>query len=326
MKALRGFVVAMLFIPVIGFSQQTDTLVQKLDSAAVKSDSLNNTQKNNTTPASYEDIKLDARDYLTLLSDDIKQQLTLPFHIKGNDWVRTAGFAAVTGGVYLLDKPINRFTKNLTANNPAVASVSKYVTNFGGNYELYTLAGFYAYGLVFKTQKEKTTTALATQAYISAGLIQVVTKFVTGEQRPHYVDPVTGKSAPIWHGPMFRFKKNSKGEKPDGTAYSSFPSGHTTAAFAAATVYALEYKNSPFIPILSYSAATLIGLSRLTENKHWASDILVGGMLGYLCGKQVVNNYHRFARLKKGDKKLKDISFNLQYIDRQIVPGLVYRF
>jgi len=38
--------------------------------------------------------------------------------------------------------------------------------------------------------------------------------------------------------------------------------------------------------------ATLVGISRLTEHQHWASDIFVGGLLGYVCGKQVVSHYN----------------------------------
>lgn len=77
----------------------------------------------------------------------------------------------------------------------------------------------------------------------------------------------------------------------------------------------MEYKEKPLIPIISYTAATLIGLSRGTENKHWATDVLVGAALGYLSGKQVVNNYHRYAELvdpKKQNKKDISVKSNTQ--------------
>jgi membrane-associated phospholipid phosphatase len=82
-----------------------------------------------------------------------------------------------------------------------------------------------------------------------------------------------------------------------------FLRGHTTLAFAAATVYAMEYRNKPLIPVLAYTAASLIGLSRITENKHWATDVVAGAALGYLSGRQVVNNYHRYAKLKAPQQK-----------------------
>ena len=327
MKAIRNFLTLILLIPIISYSQQKDTLVKKLDSLSIQSDSLANGKNNNISRAAYEGAKLDFGTYFTLLGDDIKQQATLPFHTKGKDWLKVGGFALLTGAVALTDKPVNRFAVNLHNNNPGLASVSKHVTDFGGAYELYAIAGFYTYGLIFKTQKEKTTTALATQAYITAVGISFIAKYLAGEQRPYYTDPLTNKKGPIFHGPFYAFKKGPDGKKLSREDFSSFPSGHATAAFAAATVYAMEYRDKPLIPILSYSAATLIGLSRLTENKHWPVDVLAGAAIGYLSGRQVVNNFHRYSKIKQAGKTVRPpVSFNLQYFNKQIIPGLVYSF
>lgn len=263
MKRAGKFLATILFVPVIGFSQQKDSLVRKLDSLGKKA--AESGQKNDIDPAGYEHAKLDVGTYVTLLKDDFKQDVTLPFHTKGKDWLKVGGFALATAAVALTNKPINEFAKKLHDNNPGVASASKYITRFGGAYEIYALSGFFAYGLIFNTQREKTTTMLATQAYIIAGVIGGVGKFLFAEQRPYYTDPISGKSGPIFHGPFYAFKKGPDGQKLSRSDYASFPSGHTTAAFAAATVYAMEYKDKPLIPILSYTAATLIGLSRITE-------------------------------------------------------------
>jgi membrane-associated phospholipid phosphatase len=325
MRIVARFVVGILLIPVLGLSQQKDTLVKQLDSLSIKTDTSGNGKTNDIDRSIYENAKLDFGDYFRLLGDDLKQDLTLPFHAKKKDVVRLGEFALVTGGVALADKPINRFTVNLHNNNRGVASASKYVTKFGGDYEVYALAGFFTYGLVFNTEKEKTTTALATQAYITAAAVATIAKYVAGEQRPYYTDPNTGRRGPIFHGPFYPFSKTSDGKRLSNSDYSAFPSGHTTVAFAAATVYAMEYRDKPLIPILSYSAATLIGISRMTENQHWASDVVAGALLGYLCGRQVVNNYHRYSKIKQG-KVRKQLSFNLQYLNKQMIPGLVYKF
>lgn len=326
MKAVRNFLTLILLIPVISYSQQKDTLVKKLDSLSIQSDSLANGKNNNIRSAAYEGAKINVATYFTLLADDIKQQATLPFHTKGKDWLKVGGFALLTGAVALTNKPVNRFAVNLHDNNPALASISKHVTDFGGAYELYAIAGFYTYGVIFKTQKEKTTTVLATQAYITAVGISFIAKYLAGEQRPFYTNPVTNKKGPIFHGPFYANKKGPDGKKLNREDFSSFPSGHATAAFAAATVYAMEYRDKPLIPILSYSAASLIALSRLTENKHWPIDILAGSMIGYLSGRQVVNNFHRYLKIKQAGKPgHQPVSFNLQYYNRQIIPGLVYK-
>ena len=83
------------------------------------------------------------------------------------------------------------------------------------------------------------------------------------------------------------FNKALSLKYPDAS-FDSFASGHTAIAFSIATVFASQYNHTPVIPILSYTAATMVGLSRLTENKHWSSDVFVGALAGYLCGKRVV--------------------------------------
>ena len=77
---------------------------------------------------------------------------------------------------------------------------------------------------------------------------------------------------------------------------------------------------------MAYSAATLIGLSRITENKHWSTDILVGAALGFLTGKEVVNNYHRYSKLKAPGQKKNSITFDLGYSFGHLTPGIVYKF
>jgi membrane-associated phospholipid phosphatase len=75
--------------------------------------------------------------------------------------------------------------------------------------------------------------------------------------------------------------------------FDAFPSGHTATAFSIAAVFASQYNETKVVPILFYSGATLVGISRLTEHEHWASDVFVGALLGYLSGKQVVNHYNK---------------------------------
>lgn len=320
MKVKGRFLAIILFFPIAGFAQQKDTLVKKLDSLSIKADN-SGKEPVNTKPATYNEAKLDFQTYFTLLGDDFKQQVTQPLHTTKKDWAKVGAFALLTGAVSLANRPVNRFAVKLHDENKTVAKISRYVTDFGGAYEVYAIAGFYAYGLIFKTQKEKTTTALATQAYITAGVLSTAFKFLAGEQRPYYTDPNFNKTGPVFHGPLYPFTKGV-----DSHGYSSFPSGHTTAAFSAATVYALEYKDKPLIPIISYSAATLIGLSRLTENAHWPTDILVGAALGYLSGRQVVNNFHRYSNLKRGVAHHQSLLFNLQYQNKQVLTGMTYNF
>ena len=70
--------------------------------------------------------------------------------------------------------------------------------------------------------------------------------------------------------------------RPDGSTRNSFPSGHTAFAFAAATILHKEYgqTRSPLYSIAGHSLATLTGVGRVLNNRHWVSDVLVGAGIG----------------------------------------------
>lgn len=82
---------------------------------------------------------------------------------------------------------------------------------------------------------------------------------------------VFGRQRPEDERDPFVFKPFSGG--------GSFPSGHTTYAFTAATLAAEEY-DSLSIQIPAYMAAGAVGFARLYANKHWLSDVVAGAMLG----------------------------------------------
>lgn len=59
----------------------------------------------------------------------------------------------------------------------------------------------------------------------------------------------------------------------------SFPSGHTTSAFATATALSLSYKKW-YVAVPSYAYAGLVGYSRLRLGVHYPSDVLAGALIG----------------------------------------------
>lgn len=71
--------------------------------------------------------------------------------------------------------------------------------------------------------------------------------------------------------------------RPDTKQMTSFPSGHTAQAFAAATFMAKEYGHkSVWYSIGAYTVATGVGAMRIMNNRHWVSDVLVGAGIGIL--------------------------------------------
>ena len=305
--------------PLAGFTQM-DTLIISPDSLSMQQDSfkeINIIHLKDTNQA----IQLDFNSYFILLGRNLKEGFTRPFHMTDKDWGNFGKFAVITFALSFTDEPIQKSVLKLRNRNTPINNISKYVTKFGGVYEVVTLAGLGTYGLVFKNEKLQTTTILATQAYITATALESVLKYISGRTRPSYYR-ADQEAEPRFLGPFTKALRDPNGKR----EYSSFPSGHTTVAFAAATVYASEYRDKPLVPIIAYSAASLIGVSRVTENKHWVTDVFVGATVGYLAGKQIVNSYHQHAKTKNAKKNNTTYSFNLNYYYGHWEPGLLVHF
>jgi membrane-associated phospholipid phosphatase len=314
---IKDWIIAVFLLSAgTAYGQQTDTLVKKLDSLQKiesKTKPRNDVDKDEYTSQT----NITAKAYFILLGTDFVQEVKSPFHASTKTWIKAGEFALLEGAMFFADKPIQKFATKFMAGNPGFKNTSQYITNFGASYEAYVLVAFAAYGILFKSNKVKTTTLLATQAYIVSGAMSGVVKYVTGRTRPNFNnDPQNN----VFLGPAI-----FNGNKPGSGFGSSFPSGHTTAAFSAATVFAYEYKDQILIPVIAYTAAGLVGASRITQNAHWATDVLAGFALGYITGKQVVNNYHRYARLRTGQPKV-SYQFNLEYNNGVIMPGMVCKF
>ena len=73
--------------------------------------------------------------------------------------------------------------------------------------------------------------------------------------------------------------------RPDGSSNSSFPSGHTSGSFATATVLHGRYGWKAGLP--AFGVASYIAASRLSENKHFLSDVAFGAAVGLAAGQTV---------------------------------------
>jgi len=110
-------------------------------------------------------------------------------------------------------------------------------------------------------------------------------------------------------------------ERPDGSDNRSFPSGHTATAFFTATLLHKEYGHiSPLYSIAGYTMATMTGVLRQLNDKHWISDVLVGAglaifsvELGYVIADALFDDWgvNPPPKVTAYDKKLGNPSFLL---------------
>jgi hypothetical protein len=100
--------------------------------------------------------------------------------------------------------------------------------------------------------------------------------------------------------------------RPDGSKDNSFPSGHTATAFVGAEFLYQEYKDkSVWIGVGGYTVATLVGLSRIYNDRHWVSDVITGAGIGILSTKAVywVYPYLQKSFGKKGKSNLNTLIY-----------------
>ena len=83
---------------------------------------------------------------------------------------------------------------------------------------------------------------------------------------------------------VITLKKTTGVQRPDGSAFNSYPSGHTAMAFMGAEFLCQEYRDqSVWIGISGYVVATGTGILRITNNRHWLNDVIAGAGIGILC-------------------------------------------
>ena len=178
--------------------------------------------------------------------------------------IKLAATMLTIAGGYALDYNVKDFASHTHSNFADNAfSIDKV---YGNGYTLIGMAGLYGYGVFFHNQEVRKIGLQTIEAVGYAGIITTVLKSVVGRSRP-YTNAGHSKFTP--------FNIHA--------ATTSFPSGHSTVAFAVSTVLANNTDNI-FLKILSYSAAVMVGYSRLYHNAHWFSDVIAGGAIGHFVG------------------------------------------
>ena len=277
---------------------------QILDSASIQYNYLQKTNQNDSLYQKSSDnfYKTDSifsfrspKGYFPSLLKDFEEQITAPFKQSAKQWIMTGAAIGITATLIHVDNRIDEWARVQKSEHKWVNKSSPVITKFGGSWGVYSVIAAGALSAACKNEKGLQTSLLATQAMITSGVWVNIIKILTGRERP-IADYTFSKTAGgAWYGPFSKWDQDLKIRKPV-SEFDAFPSGHTATAFSIAAVFASQYKDIKAIPVICYSVATLVGISRLTEHEHWASDVFVGGIIGYLCGKQVVNHYNKTHR------------------------------
>jgi membrane-associated phospholipid phosphatase len=204
---------------------------------------------------------------LALLGEDTRYVLTSPLRWNGQDWFDCGAATALVLASSHFDA---RIRYEAQEEHHVGDNLTKSFQQFGSIYSFLVLGTFEACGIAADSPKAKAVAFDGLVAsFISSGIVTPVLKYTVGRVRPNRTEST------------FQFKPYS--------GNCSFPSGHTTQAFAVASVITAHY-DAWWVKTLAYGTAAAVGYSRIQQNQHFASDVVAGAMIGYTVGRTVVRH------------------------------------
>lgn len=168
--------------------------------------------------------------------------------------------------IQLIDERILEFIHNNLHNN-LLDRVMVFITNLGHAGIIWIIISCI---LILQKQYRKVGIMVMISIMLSRIIGEVVLKNIICRQRPCVYKPIAKILVNI------------------PRSYS-FPSSHSFISFAAATILAKEIKKYALLFLI---LATLIAFSRVYLYVHYPSDIMVGSILGGVCGYSVWKKVH----------------------------------
>jgi hypothetical protein len=198
----------------------------------------------------------------------IGKTLVSPARWKGPDFLKLSAVIGAGLVLGLADEDIRDSV--LERRTHGSKDFFRVVTRFGdGAYLGGFLAGLFAVGQFSGNDGLRKTAWLGVESYLASSVFSTVLKYAVGRARPGAEE---GSSS------FHPFNKRS--------SWTALPSGHSTSIWSVATVIADRTDNG-FVDAACYGIAVVTSLSRIHEDKHWASDVLIGSAIGYFTAKKI---------------------------------------
>lgn len=192
-------------------------------------------------------------------------------------WSEVLGVAATTGVAFALDQTLRDRIHD--PHDALGRTLSDIGNSFGDGVVVYsTLLGLAVGGKVLGEKGLYGVSSRALKSTLVSGAAAMVLKSMIGRQRP-----TSSPDSPFNFTP-FGFKDQS------------LPSGHSAVAFALATSFAREIKGQ-WDDAAFFTLAALTAYSRMHDDKHWASDVVLGAGVGILSARFV---HRREAKIAVG--------------------------
>ncbi|MGC2246035.1 MAG: capsule assembly Wzi family protein [Terriglobales bacterium] len=204
---------------------------------------------------------------------DQKHIWSSPARMRFSDATWLVPLGGVAAGLFATDR---QYSVSLSQ-NPAIIRHYKNISNFGLASLVGTSAGLYLFSYPMHNEHWRETGFLSAEAALDSLVTVEALKYSLRRARPDQ----DGGSGRFFGG---------------GT---SFPSEHAAVAWSIAGVIAHEYPGS--LPkLFAYGMASAVSFSRVHERQHFASDVLIGGALGFMIAQSVYRRRHE-VELRGGE-------------------------
>ncbi len=183
-----------------------------------------------------------------------------------------AGSAALLAGGSQFDVPILQGVQ--TQNRGEIEDFLSLTNEFGSSRLIPATAGLFAASLLTDDARfqDAAFTSMQSLAYSTAAVFAV--KYAVGRMRPE-----AGAGARAFDA----FSGNT-----------SFPSGHTAAAFAVVTPWVMYYPNPLTYGLFAVSAGTAV--ARIAKDRHWPTDVLTGAAVGFFTARYLSARHQKAAQ------------------------------
>lgn len=192
---------------------------------------------------------------------------TAPKDFESDDWIKLSASIGLSGLAMLVDEDVKEFSQS--HKTEFLNTIFKIDDYYHSELMAASIVALYTYALIDKNNKVRNLSLRLAEATVYGSLINMSIKFVGGRSRPFYTESAFDFNP---------FKMNFE--------QTSFPSGHSTLAFAYSSVMAKEYNNF-FWKFGWYSIAVMTAYARVYNNEHWFSDIIFGSAIGLFVGEFV---------------------------------------
>lgn len=202
--------------------------------------------------------------------------------LEASDLAYAAGASLVTLGAAAIDRPAADFMRTHGQESATLHRFSHVMEAIAVPGAFIVGGGLYLGGRLGGDDGMADAGLHITEAVLIGSAITGVLKFATGRARP-YMGHERARD--------FDFMRGLEGKQ-----YRSFPSAHTVIAFAVAAAATEEVRRSGgsdwLVGAATYGGATLVGLARIYNDRHWASDVAMGAAIGIFTGRRVVKWQH----------------------------------